>query len=180
MSSKIHLVWVASLLRASHFDRIKSLACKNPSTTIYIWVDSKHFYTDCHRVALKRGTCCSSDHYVLKNACSGCDNLNPNVENRKKNLLSSALLNKVSNSSIYQRVGGVISDLKRFNELVNSFRFLSNVEVKDLSDSHDIRLNDRNIYHSQIIKQGGGVAPIIVRDDILKEYGGVLLDIDML
>ncbi|HHY0447009.1 TPA: hypothetical protein ACVU4T_003959 [Vibrio parahaemolyticus] len=117
---------------------------------------------------------------MLKNACSGCDNLNQNVENRKKNLLSSALLSKVSNSSIYQRVGGVISDLKRFNELVHSFSFLSNVEVKDLSDSHDIRLNDRNIYHSQIIEQGGGVAPIIVRDDILKEYGGVLLDIDML
>ncbi|TOE84763.1 hypothetical protein CGJ34_08445 [Vibrio parahaemolyticus] len=150
MPNNIHVVWVASLLKSSHCEKIKDLANKNPNATIYLWVDSKHFYTDSLRDLLKRQSCLASNFSLSSDEKSQC----------------------------YNHVGGVISDLKRLNDLVHRFRFLSNVEVKDLSDSYDVRLNNRDIYHSQIMKRGGVVASVIVREDIITKYGGVLVDID--
>ena len=49
----------------------------------------------------------------------------------------------------YYYTGGVISDLKRFNELVTNLQVLSNVQVKDLSDRHDIRLTNLDAYQYQ-------------------------------
>ncbi|MDH5928708.1 hypothetical protein AB4179_24155 [Vibrio lentus] len=168
--TNIHLIWVAPLPKAVQCERIKEWAHKKSNVTVYLWVDSKLFDTG------NRNELDSSEI-----------SLTDNLSNKTKECASRAKVNSnlrrfppTMGAQGYYHTGGVISDLKRFNELVTNLQVLSNIQVKDLSDRHDIRLMNRNAYQYQRTKRDTAVALKIVRDDILHQYGGVCVDVALL
>ena len=70
---------------------------------------------------------------------------------------------------------GIISDLRRLQVLKERLKFYSNVEVRDISDTQDIRLFNYAPYQHQItrhVKAGQLTAIDIVHYEILFRYGG--------
>jgi hypothetical protein len=165
--TNIHLIWVAPLPKAVQCERIKEWVHKKSNVTVYLWVDSKLFDTG------NRNELNSSEI-----------SLTDNLFNKTKECASRATVNSnlrcfppTMGAQGYYHTGGVISDLKRFNELVTNLQVLSNIQVKDLSDRHDIRLMNRNAYQYQRTKRDTAVALKIVREEILHQYGGVCVDV---
>ncbi|EFP98451.1 hypothetical protein [Vibrio caribbeanicus] len=73
------------------------------------------------------------------------------------------------------QVAGIISDLRRLQVLKERLRSYSNVEVRDISDTRDIRLLNQAPYQHQItrdVKAGQLTAVDIAHYEILFRYGG--------
>ena len=71
-------------------------------------------------------------------------------------------------------VGTLVSVQKRFEDL-------NNVQVRDLSNSADIRLQNNEAYQHEIVGRNGGYAAAsdIARYEIVGQYGGTYTDIDL-
>ncbi|KTB81988.1 hypothetical protein AO072_16295 [Pseudomonas syringae ICMP 13102] len=72
-------------------------------------------------------------------------------------------------------------DVVTLNELQKKFQGIKNVQIRDLSNSKDIRLKNKDAYQHEIIGRNGAypAASDIARYEILHEYGGVYADIDL-
>lgn len=168
---RIHLLCISTDPEAIEHKRIVEWANKNPQATIYLWVDSKHFVTD-HQ----------SENQSEKNDSAMKEpkrivpmNVLIESDNQRKRIDVGTVLPKLAAQGYYS-LGGVISDLKRFNELASSYKSFDNVLVKDVSSSQDIRMSNWDIYQYQVMKKDLATALVIVRDEILHQYGGVYVD----
>ncbi|EGR0205789.1 hypothetical protein FMH16_04205 [Vibrio vulnificus] len=177
---KIHLPWLSASPEAIERNRIVDWANKNPTATIYLWVDSKHFVTEqqSENRFEKNDSEMKTHKRIVKRTPNSMNALMASENQRKRMDVDTVLANfppKIAAQGYY-RSGGVISDLKRFNELANNFKSLSNVQVKDVSSCQDIRMINWDAYQYQVMKKDSRTALVIVRDEILYQYGGVFAD----
>lgn len=177
---KIHLLWFAASPEAIERNRIVEWANKNPTATIYLWVDSKHFVTDhqSENRSEKNDSAMKKHTRIVKRTPNLMHMLMTSEYQRKRMDADTTLAHFPPKMAAqgYYRSGGVISDLKRFNELANNFKSLSNVQVKDVSSCQDIRMINWDVYQYQVMKKDLEAALVIVRDEILYWYGGVYAD----
>ncbi len=177
---KIHLLWFAASPEAIERNRIVEWANKNPTATIYLWVDSKHFVTDhqSENRSEKNDSAMKKHKRIVKRTPNLMNMLMTSENQRKRMDVDTTLAHFPPKMAAqgYYRSGGVISDLKRFNELANNFKSLGNVQVKDVSSCQDIRMINWDVYQYQVMKKDLETALVIVRDEILYQYGGVYAD----
>ena len=177
---KIHLLWFAASPEAIERNRIVEWANKNPTATIYLWVDSKHFVTDhqSENRSEKNDSAMKKHTRIVKRTPNLMHMLMTSEYQRKRMDVDTSLAHFPPKMAAqgYYRSGGVISDLKRFNELASSYKSFDNVLVKDVSSSQDIRMSNWDIYQYQVMKKDLATALVIVRDEILHQYGGVYVD----
>ncbi|MCB5362037.1 hypothetical protein BCU85_24490 [Vibrio lentus] len=78
---------------------------------------------------------------------------------------------------------GLSRDLNSLKSIRNDLKKsgLSNIHVKDLSDSNDIKLENEEAYQHEMIGRGGAypAASDIARYEILNQYGGIYTDVDL-
>ncbi|KRP62666.1 TcdA/TcdB catalytic glycosyltransferase domain-containing protein [Pseudomonas orientalis] len=72
-------------------------------------------------------------------------------------------------------------DMDRLTSLQERFRDQKNVEVRDLSNPSDIRLQNKDVYQHEIIGRNGGYAAAsdVARYEIVNRYAGTYTDIDL-
>ncbi|AZE86956.1 TcdA/TcdB catalytic glycosyltransferase domain-containing protein [Pseudomonas orientalis] len=72
-------------------------------------------------------------------------------------------------------------DMDRLTSLQKRFRDQKNVEVRDLSNPLDIRLQNKDVYQHEIIGRNGGYAAAsdVARYEIVNRYAGTYTDIDL-
>ncbi|MDN3612043.1 TcdA/TcdB catalytic glycosyltransferase domain-containing protein [Vibrio ostreicida] len=236
LPKQVHMIWVASLPEEAQLNPVRDWAQKNPSATINLWVDSKHFdahshYIKAHRVArcevsglgkktLLRtlthhlnvslqqknlagivrsiralnkalGTSCrefrqavlrEDEQISVNNVHQVLNALTQVIGNNRSNVTSGAkpLRHGLPVWDPYSS-GGVISDLKRLSILRDSLKLLRNVQVRDLSDTRDIRLKNPRAYQYEMLRGASAYphASGIVKYDILYQYGGIYIDVDL-
>lgn len=77
--------------------------------------------------------------------------------------------------------GSPLRDMNTLVSLQKRFGDINNVQVRDLSNTADIRLQNKAAYMHEIVGRNGGYAAAsdIVRYEIVGEYGGTYTDIDL-